>query len=466
MIDIKTYQDLLEVGQNEKERMNFVLSAIQEHKQSEDYKFAESAEDYYNGENTDIYKFEKVIYDFQGKAHKDMYSANHKISSSFFGFAVDQEVSYILGNGVTFGNDATKDKLGKDFDIKIKDLLENAEIAGKCFAFWNNDHLEVFPLISHGDVPAFIPLYDEEDGALKAGIRFWQLDETKPLRATLYELDGYTEYIKRKEKDVEIYKDKRPYVLKVKSSKADGDVIYGGQNYPSFPIFPLKYNKRGKSRLCGKKNTVNALDLATSNMINNVDEGNLIYWVLTNCGGMNDLDDRKFLEQLKTSHIVHADGDDGAKAEPHSIEAPYVATKEAIEILNRKLYTDFQCFDVANVTAGNQTATAIRASYVPLDLLADKTEMQVTDFILRLLEFLGIDDKPTYTRNQIINKKEETETILLQSEYFDNEYTTKKLLTINGDSDMYDEMIKRRDAEEVNRFTPTEPIIVEEVIEQ
>ena len=83
MIDIRTYQDLLEIGENEKERMDFVLSAIQEHKQSEDYKFAESAEDYYNGENTDIYKFEKVIYDFQGKAHKDMYSANHKISSSF-----------------------------------------------------------------------------------------------------------------------------------------------------------------------------------------------------------------------------------------------------------------------------------------------------------------------------------------------------------------------------------------------
>ena len=46
-----------------------------------------------------------------------------------------------------------------------------------------------------------------------------------------------------------------------------------------------------------------------------------------------------------------------------------------------------------------------------------------------------------------------------------NEYTTKKLLAINGDADMYDEMIKRRDAEEVNRFTPTKPV-VKEVIEE
>ena len=43
------------------------------------------------------------------------------------------------------------------------------------------------------------PLYDEENGALRAGIRYWQVDETKPLRLTLYEEDGFTEYIKRKD---------------------------------------------------------------------------------------------------------------------------------------------------------------------------------------------------------------------------------------------------------------------------
>lgn len=41
----------------------------------------------------------------------------------------------------------------------------------------------------------FVPLHDEEDDALKAGIRFCQIAPDKPLRMTLYELDGYTEYI-------------------------------------------------------------------------------------------------------------------------------------------------------------------------------------------------------------------------------------------------------------------------------
>jgi hypothetical protein len=33
------------------------------------------------------------------------------------------------------------------------------------------------------------------------------------LRATLYELDGYTEYIKFKNKDMTVKEEKRPYIL-------------------------------------------------------------------------------------------------------------------------------------------------------------------------------------------------------------------------------------------------------------
>lgn len=61
----------------------------------------------------------------------------------------------------------------------------------------------------------FVPLHDEEDGALKAGIRFCQIAPDKPLRMTLYELDGYTEYIRRKSKDIEV-KPKRMYKLAVR----------------------------------------------------------------------------------------------------------------------------------------------------------------------------------------------------------------------------------------------------------
>lgn len=120
-------------------------------------------------------------------------------------------------------------------------------------------------------------------------------------------------------------------------------------------------------------------------------------------------------------------------------------------MLTKKLYEDFQAFDSAAVSAGNQTATAIKASYVPLDLKTDKFESCVTRCIKGILAVAGLDDDPTYTRNQIINKQEEAQTVLLGAEYYDDEYITKKLLTILGDADQYEDLMKRKAAEELDR---------------
>lgn len=449
---MKTYQDLRAVGENEQNRIGFVRSAINEHRTSAAYKAAVDAEAYYNGLNPAINRYEKIIYDMQGRSHTDMWTANHKLASPFFGVAVDQEVSYLLGNGVTFAEKSTKKKLCSDFDQEVMDAARAAKIAGVAFGFWDLSHLRVFSLLE------FVPLYDEEDGALKAGVRFWQVAPDKPLRATLYELDGFTEYFQPKNKDMGVLQEKRSYKLVERKADVGETEIFDGGNYPSFPIVPLKNNKYCLSEISGKRNTIDALDLASSNMVNNVDEGNLIYWVLSNCNGMDDLDDAKFIERLKTTHVAHANGDDGAKVESKTIEAPYEGTNATIDMLKKKLYEDFQCFDSSAISAGNQTATAIKASYVPLDLKTDKFEAEVTRFIVGILRLAGIEDQPTYTRNQIINKAEETQNILLGAEYYDDEYITKKLLTINGDIDQFEDMMKRKAAEEIDRsFSETQP---------
>ena len=441
-----TYEDLVRAGEDERNRMDFVLTAIGRHKASTEVMYAADAELYYRGENPTITQYEKIIYDFTGKAHVDMWTANHKIASNFFPFVIDQEVSYLLGNGVRFADDGTKEKLGADFDEAMMDALEYARIEGKAFCFWNLDHVETFKLTE------FVPLYGEENGALMAGIRFWQLDDQKPLRATLYELDGYTEYIRRRGENMTVLQEKKRYVTTYSVSEADGAIVVDESNYNGFPIVPLYANKQMQSSLVGKRNTIDALDLASSNMVNSVDEGNLIYWVLTNAGGMDDLDDAKFIERLKTLHVAHADGDAGATAEAHTIEAPYVGTQTTIDMLINRLYDDFQAFNSAAVSASNQSATAIKASYVPLDLKSDKIERQLTRCILGILKLAGIDDRPSYTRNQIINKAEETQRVIMQAQYFDDEYIRKSLLTINGDIDQYEEIAKRIAAEGVDKL--------------
>ena len=449
MVDIYTYNDLLDIGENERDRMEFVLDAIREHKGSELYKTAYDAELYYKHQNPTIMRFQKWVYNMYGQKVPDIWSPNNKIASNWYNYFTTQAVSYLLGNGVTFKNESNKDKLGKDFDKKVQDVAIHAKNGGVAFGFWNLDHLECF------DLTEFVPIYDEDDGGLKAGIRFWQIDDSKPLRATLYELDGYTDYIKRKNKEVEILVPKRPYVNVSVSTKAEGEINFTGRNYPGFPIVPL-YNVNEQSDLVGNRGTIDAYDLMVSGLINNVSDGEFIYWILKNCGGMNEADDAKFIEQLKLTRVAHADGDDGASVEAHNVTVEFEATAEALDRLTNQLYADFMALKVQDVSAGSVTATQIQAAYEPINQKTDQFEYQVTEFINGILALAGIEDEPTYTRSQMSNQSETLEMVLQAAEYLDDEYVTTKILTLLGDADKAQEVLKRKDAEAADRYKQME----------
>lgn len=446
---MKSYQDLIAAGENEAAKMAFVFAAITEHKGTAPYIIALDAEQYYRGLNPRITRYEKIIYDMRGDAHVDKWTPNHKIASNFFNFAITQENQYLLGNGATFTKDDTKAKLGNDFDTQLQDLGKKALVGGVAFGFFNFDHIDTFSLLE------FVPLYDEENGALRAGIRFWQVSPDKPMRATLYEEDGYTDYLRANDKSAMLH-EKRPYKLKVRTSEADGEEIYDGENYPTFPIVPLWGNDKKQSELVGRQGTLDAFDLLNSNLINNLDEANYIYWVLTNCGGMDDMDDAKFIEQLKTTHVAHADGDSGATAEAHTIEAPYQASESAIQTIQRRLYEDFMCLDVNSLSAANKTATEIKAAYQPLDSKCDMYEYCVIEFVQKILELAGINDKVTFTRSKIVNKSDEINTLLAAQAYLDDETLVEQVCQILGIADKTDEIIRKRRTEEQSRFEVAE----------
>lgn len=434
--------------------MEFIIKAINEHENSVLFKVAMAADDYYKHRNPTIMAAQKVVYDMLGKARRDDYSANNKVPCRYYNYFITQQVQYLLGNGVSFSNDGVKERLGRNFDKAVQDAATKALNGAVSFGFWNNDHLEIFGVSRNGadgDEPVFVPIYDEENGALRAGIRYWRIDTTKPLRATLYEEDGLTEYIKRSKEEMTVLREKRPYVLTVRTSEIGGTEILSGKNYPTFPIVPL-WNCNKQSEIVGSQNTIDAYDLMASALVNNVDDGNLIYWVLKNCGGMDDLDDAKFIERLKTTHVAHADGDDGASVDSHSVEAPYQANEAALDRLRNQLFDDFMALDVKQIASGAATATQIKAAYEPLNSKTDKFEYQVTEFIRGILDLAGIDDTPTYTRSLIVNQNEEIQNVLQSAEYLDEDYITEKILTILGDVDKVQEVIDRRQAEETSRF--------------
>ena len=187
---MRTYQDLIEINPNdEKQSIAFVRSMIDEHKSTDLYKMAVTADEYDHKRNSTIMKYEKTLRTLTGREVRDKWSPNHKTTRNFFNRFTTQQNQYLLGNGITWENESTAERLGNDFDTQLQKAGKSALVQGESFGFFNLDHLEVFEL------KEFAPLYDEENGSLRAGIRFWQIDSGKPLRAVLYEEDGYTGYI-------------------------------------------------------------------------------------------------------------------------------------------------------------------------------------------------------------------------------------------------------------------------------
>ena len=171
---------------------------------------------------------------------------------------------------------------------------------------------------------------------------------------------------------------------------------------------------------------------------------------------MNEVDDAKFIEQLKLTHVAHADGDDGAGVEAHNVNVEFQATAEALDRLTNQLYTDFMALKVQDVSAGSVTATQIKAAYEPINQKTDQFEYQVTEFINGILALAGIEDDPTYTRSQMSNQSETLEMVLQAAEYLDDEYVTTKILTLLGDADKAQEVLKRKDAEAADRYKQQE----------
>lgn len=440
-----TYQDLTEVGTDEKKRMDFVQSAISQHKMSDRYKTAEMADEYDRHKNRTIVEYQKLLYTVSGQAVLDEWSPNHKMASKFFNRFTVQQNQYLLGNGITWTNSDTKERLGLDFDKRLQDAGRKALIGGVSFGFFNYDHLEVFSVLE------FVPLYDEENGALMAGIRWWQIDSSKPMRATLYELDGYTDYIWKDGKGG-MLNSKRHYIQLIRHTEADGDEIYDGENYPSFPIVPLWGNPHHQSEIVGIREQIDCYDLIKSGFANTVDEASFVYWVIQNAGGMDDVDLAKFVERIKTMHAATVE-EDGATAEAKVLETPHQSRDALLDIIRRDLYDDYMALDIKELSSSNATATQIRAAYEALDDKADQYEYCIVDFIDGILAVAGIEDTPTFTRSRLVNVQEEVQTIVSAASYLDDDYVTRKIMTILGDGDQVDEVLERMAADDMERFS-------------
>lgn len=445
-----TYQDMLK----EPNRNAFVRKAISIHRSSDMYKTAVTADHYDHKLNETVLNYIRTIFTLSGSPVEDFTASNNKICSNFFHRLNTQRCTYLLGNGVSFSDnivdvqqedgtmakeDTTKEFLGDHFDTDLKNLAYMALIHGVSFGFWNVDRLHVFPLTE------FVPLWDEETGALRAGIRFWRIDAEKPMLAVLYEEDGYTKYKADDGLDLMPIQEKRAYRQTIRTTEADGEEVVGESNYSSLPVIPLWGSSLHQSTLVGMQSAIDSYDLIRSGFANDLTDCSQVYWILSNAGGMDDADLARFRDRLKINHIAVADTDNSAVT-PYSQDIPFSARQAYLDSIRAGLYEDFGGLDVHTIAAG-ATNDHIDAAYQPLDEEADDFEYQIIEFIQQLLALNGISDMPVFKRNRISNQMEQVQMVMLEAEYLDDETILRKLPNITIDE--VTEILKRKDADEI-----------------
>lgn len=431
-----TYQDFVEAGDANRE--SFVLEAINRHKASRMYRTARDADLYDRQRNRTINEYIQKIFDLTGSKLVDFTASNNKIASNFFHRLNTQRVMYSLGAGVSFVDvgeggeeDTTKEMLGPHFDHDLQVLAYDALIHGVAFGFWNLDRMFVFPLTE------FVPLWDEHDGTLKAGARFWRIDDSRPMQVVLYEADGYTRFQSRQDANGQTGErlvmtvEKRPYIEKTAYTPADGiEQVIGGENYSALPVVPMWGSRLHQSTLVGMRQAIDSYDLIRSGFANDLTDCAQIYWLVSNAGGMDDADLQKFLDRLKVNHVAVVDSDEGGNAQAYTQEIPYNARKEYLDMIRSGIYEDFGALDVHTVAAG-ATNDHIDAAYQPMDENASDFEYQVSEFVQQLLKLMGIDDTPVFKRSRISNQKEQVDMVVAEAQWLDQETILKKLPNVS-----------------------------------
>lgn len=449
-----TYQDYeREAGVSDERKTAILSRIIAEHQRSDEYKIAVDADLYDRQKNVTINDFVQKLFTSAGVSVQNFVASNNKLASNYFRQLNKQRCTYSMGNGLTFGDPDTKDKLGIDADKKLSDAAYKALIHGVSFVLWNYDHLHVFPLTE------FAPLWDEETGALRAGVRYWQIDTKKPLIATLYEEDGYTKYRRGGEKGggFEEIDPKRAYIQTISRAAADTHPeVVGAVNYGSLPIVPLWGSELRQSTLIGMQQAIDSFDIICSGFANDMQDCAEIYWILENYGGMTDEDITRFRDRLLLQHVAVANTTDGGHIAPHTQEIPYQARSAYLELIRRRLYEDFGAFDDQRISSGQKTATEINAAYQPMDQNADDFEYQVIECVQQILRVAGLpEDTPTFKRNRISNQYEQAQMVMLEAPYLDEE--TILTLLPNLTPDQAEQVMQRRVETEQSRFERETP---------
>ena len=471
-MSIITFQDYERAG----DKTQWIQQALVAYRNSDEFKKALDEEEYMAGRNTAIQNTVRVIYNMAGLPEPDFTASNMKIMDNTIHRLVTDRCSYSLGNGVSFPGRHKEIKDGKTvFVDPVKDILgDKFDRALNRVAYWALANHEAYLYVHMGrrkqewqyklfKKTEFLPLYDEETGDLRGGVRFWSLAwGERPITAVLYLENGYIKYKTKPDEfsiaSLQQAENLRPYIETVQTSEAFGEEVVGSETLTRLPIFPLYSGEMRNSALDRLRDTIDATDMVLSGFVNDIHDIPQVYWLISGAMGMTEADKRQLLDRLILQHMAVVDGEN-SHIQGYSQDIPYEAREKCLDRLHNKMYEKYGGFDVHTIEAG-ATNDHIEAGYWPMDEEADDFEYEIIEFVQAILEMMGVTEgtTPIFKRNRVSNQKEQTEMVMLAADHLDDQTILEKLPFITVDE--VDDILARKDGEEYSRFTTdtkTEP---------
>lgn len=463
-MSIITFQDYEKAG----DKTQWIQQALVAYRNSDEFKKALDEQEYMAGRNTSIMQTVRVIYNMAGLPEPDFTASNMKIMDNTIHRLVTDRCSYSLGNGVSFPGRHKEIQDGKTvFVDPVKDLLgDKFDKALKRVAYWALANHEAYLYVHMGrrqpewqytlfKKTEFLPLYDEETGDLRGGVRFWSLDWGKrPITAVLYLENGYIKFKTRPDEysiaSLEQVEELQPYLETVQTSEAFGEEVVGSETLTRLPIFPLYSGEMRNSALDRLRDVIDATDMVLSGFVNDIHDIPQVYWLISGAMGMTEADKRQLLDRLILQHMAVVDGEN-SHIQGYSQEIPYEARERCLDRLHNKMYEKYGGFDVHTIEAG-ATNDHIEAGYWPMDEEADDFEYEIIEFVQAILEMMGVTEgtTPIFKRNRVSNQYQQTQMVMLAADNLDDQTILEKLPFITVDE--VDDILARKDGESYSRF--------------
>ena len=351
---------------------------------SEKKRRAAEGERYYNAEH-DILKSRLFYFNADGKLVEDTTRANIKIVHPFYTILVDQLAAYMLStkeNPIQAKKkddglqDLLDDRFDDDFWSEIGELITGAYSKGfeYLYRYKNRENKSVYQCADSMGVVE-VQAKDADDG--QDHVIYWYVDRIEKGKKTVKKIQDWTKteswyYVQTGngaiKKDETVGYNPRPHV--VFTDPATGQKM--GKPFGHIPFWRLDYNKKQVSGLKPIKGLIDDYDLHACSLSNNLKDFDTPLYVVSGFQGDN-LDELQ--QNLKTKKIVGVDSEGGIDVK--TVEIPYQARKEKLEIDERNIYIFGMGFNPAQVGDGNITNVVILSRYTLLDLKKSKMEKRL-----------------------------------------------------------------------------------------